>query len=405
MNLGKRIVALLLIAMLMSALTACDTKPDTPQDSHLDWVYIQSPVNEGAVTENGYYYRYKGVLNYADFATGKSAVLCSKPGCAHKADDEDNPCDADMPFSGDQMFFENNALYYLGDENILYSRDATGSSLKEWGMLGKRFIEDGMGIIAIPLALCNGYLYYEGYIIDIKKTNGVLSTSDATSRCISRYNIAQQKDEILILLEDIGYYESIEPYAARENGLIYLYAEGLDPEQDWENVDAKKRLEARKKTLVHIKHLNLITGETTTILTAAYGDVSSVSSVENGKLFYSKGLNDGINTREVHSYDLVTGKDTVVYTNVSPTSLGKGYWRCTKWLDAQTAEVRLYDMNAGKEVSYELKGNIGVMNRSEHGLVVLNFKTGIYSFLSHDSLADGLQEDDLMFLYVGNWTT
>lgn len=404
MNLGKRIAALLLIAMLMSAFTACETKPSTPQDSHLDWVYILSTRNQGAVTEDGYYYSARGVLNYADFATGKSAVLCAKPGCTHEEDNYANPCDAEMPFSGDQIFFENDTLYYLGDENVLHSRDATGSSLKEWGMLGKKFIEDRMGLIVIPLALCNGYLYYEGYIIDIKKTDGVLSTSDATSRCICRYNIAQQKDEVLVLLEDMGYYESIEPYAARENGLIYLYAEGLDPEQDWENVDVKKCLEARKKMPVHIKHLNLTTGETTTILTATYGDVSSVADVYNGKLYYTKSLNDGNSTCEVHNYNLVTGKDTVVYTNVSPAAMGKGYWRCTKWLDAQTAEVCLYDMNAGKEVPYERKETFSVINRSEYGLVVFD-KSSNRSFISYDSLADGLQEDDLEFLYIGNWTT
>ena len=409
MKQGKRIAALLLALLLVFALAACEAKPDASQDNHLDWVYILGAGNQGsAVTKDGCYYIYMALLYYTDFATEKSTVLCTKAGCAHKADDEDNPCDADMPFNGRYMFFEDNTLYYLGDENVLCSRDATGGSLKEWGMLGKKFVEEGKGLFVYPLALCNGYLYYEAEIIEKEDTDGGMSTTDTNTTYIGRYDIAKQKDEIVILLEDGGYYESIEPYAARENGLIYLYMEGLGPKQDWENVDAKKRLEARKKMPVHIKHLDLATGETTTILTAVYGDVSSVSSVGDGKLFYSKGLNDGVNTREVHSYDLVTGKDTVIFTDVSPASLGKGYWRCVKYLDytdPNSAQIHLYDMNTGKVIPYELEEDFSVISQSEYGLVVTNFRTGNYSYISYDSLADGLQESDLMFLYSGNWTT
>ena len=408
----KKMTALLLALLLVFALAACETKPDTSQDSHLDWVYIPSSSNNGAVTKDGCYYIYMGLLSYTDFATKKSAVLCAKPGCPHKADDEENPCDADMPFNGDQMFFENDTLYYLGDENVLCSRDATGGSLKEWGMLGKKFVEEGKVVFAFPLALCNGYLYYQADLVDKEDIEDVISNADAKTTCIVRYNIAKQKDEIIVLLEDKGYYENIKPYAARENGVIYLYAEGLGSEQDWEQVDAKKRSEARKKMPVHIKHLNLATGETTTILTATYGDVSAIANVEDGKLYYAKSLNDGTNTRDVHSYDLVIGKDTVVFTEVLPVSLGKGYWRCTKYLDytdSNSAQVYMYDANTGKTLPFELSGHFGTRNQSAHGMIMYYHKDqstydGNY-YISYDSLADGLQEEDLMFLHLASWNT
>ena len=57
-------------------------------------------------------------------------------------------------------------------------------------------------------------------------------------------------------------------------------------------------------------------------------------------------------------------------------------------------------MNTGKTLPYELKGNFEVMNKSEYGLVVLNSITGVFSYLSYDSLADGLQEADLKYLYA-----
>ena len=55
----KKITALLLALLLVSALTACETKPGTPQDNHLDWVYVPETAEMGAVSENGYYYRHK----------------------------------------------------------------------------------------------------------------------------------------------------------------------------------------------------------------------------------------------------------------------------------------------------------------------------------------------------------
>ena len=397
---GKRIVALLLTVLLMSALTACETKPDTPQDSHLDWVYVPEAANLGAVSENGYYYRHNGLLKYADFATGKSTVLCTKPGCKHEYDPLGvDICDADMTLLSSVFCFGDDTLYYLGRENLLCSRDATGGSMKELGTVAKELIDDGKSVEVWIRAVCNGYLYYSGVIEERKQDPSGGITTTASGYCIGRFNVAQRKDEILVLLEDVEYSENITLYAARENGVIYLYEEGIGPAEDWEDVDVMKRYEALQKMPIHIKHLNLATGETTTILTAKHGDVSSISNIENGKLIYRKNLQDGNSTFEVHSYDLVAGKDTVVFTDVAPLSLGKGYWQCTKWLDAKTAQRHIYDANTGKVLSYELKDNFGVVNQSEHGLVVLNSITGVFSFLSHDSLADGLQDTDLKYLY------
>ena len=408
----KKITALLLALLLVFALAACETKPDAPEDSHLDWTYFQKARNLGAVSEDGCYYIYMGLLYYTDFATEKSAVLCARPGCAHKPDDKENPCDAEMPFNGDEMFFENDTLYYLGDKNVLCTRDATGGSLKEWGMLGKKFVEEGKVLFVYPLALCNGYLYYEAEIMEMKDNGGGMSTSDTNATYVGRYDIAKQKDEILILLEDGRFYESIKPYAARENGLIYLYAEGLDPEQDWEKVDVKKRSEAQKKMPVHIKHLNRTTGETTTILTAKYEDVSSIANVEDGKLYYTKSLNDGNFTRDVHCYDLVTGKDTVAFSEVSPSSMGKGYWRCVKYLDytdSSSAQIYIHDANTGKTLPFELSGHFWIQNQSANGMIMYYHKDqstydGNY-YISYDSLADGLQEEDMMFLQKASWNT
>ena len=58
----KKITALLLALLLVFALAACETKPDAPEDSHLDWTYFQKARNLGAVSEDGCYYIYMGLL-------------------------------------------------------------------------------------------------------------------------------------------------------------------------------------------------------------------------------------------------------------------------------------------------------------------------------------------------------
>ena len=397
---GKRIITLLLTVLLMSALTACETKPGTPQDNHLDWVYVPETAEMGAVSENGYYYRHNGFLNYADFATGKSAVLCAKPGCKHEYDPlEVDICDADMTLLSSTFCFADDTLYYLGRENLLCSRDATGGSMKELGTVAKELIDDGKSVQVWIRAVCNGYLYYSGVIEERKQNSSGGNTYTTEGYCIGRFNVAQRKDEILVILEDVGSSENITLYAARENGVIYLYEEGIGPAEDWEDVDMMNRLEAQKKMPVHIKHLDLTTGETTVLLTTTYSECKSILDLENGKIIYNKPSNG--DECKISSYDLNTGKVETVYEGeFSSSYFGQGYWLRTKWLDAQTAERHIYDMNTGKTLPYELKGNFGVVNKSEYGLVVLNPITGVFSFLSYDSLADGLQEADLKYLYA-----
>ena len=397
----KKITALVLTLLLLFALAACEKKPDASKDNHLDWIYTSGTANYGALTEDGYYYRGNGVLNYMDLATGKSVVLCQKVGCKHQHGLEDEErCDAELDDS--RMFFDNDTLYYTNSYNTLYSRNATGGELKELGMLAKELVEEKKSVSADLSAICNGYLYYFGHIYEIEESKDVFLGSGGTKKgyCIGRYNIAQRKDEILVLEDDLKVSEWIDLVAVRETGVLYLHFEGLDPEKNWDNQE--ERLEAKKTMAVHIKHLDHMTGETTILLSTTFAKTSSVSIVENGKLFYVKSI-DG--THELHSYDLATGNDTVFYDGErSSTPYGKGYWLRTKWLDAQgkTAERHIYDANTGKAFPCELSGHFWVMDRSAHGMVMFydNHSTiSGYFFLSYDSLADGLQESDLKFLY------
>ena len=152
---------------------------------------------------------------------------------------------------------------------------------------------------------------------------------------------------------------------------------------------------------VQIKHLDLTTGETTVLHTTTQSECKAVLDLENGKIIYNKPSN-GIE-HVISSYDLNTGKVETVYKGeFSSSYYGKGYWLRTKWLDAKTAEYHIYDMNTGKKLPYELEGNFTVTNKSAYGLVMLDFVTGIRSYVSLGSLADGLQESDLKFLYANS---
>jgi hypothetical protein len=388
----RKIVALLLIGVVLLSLPACK---EEPKNTHSDWLYIPSSAATGALTEDGYYYARNSILNYADLATETSVVLCQKPGCKHELGLEGAAkCDAEVRIPW--MVFGNDTLYYV-DLGTLYSRNATGGDLKELGTLAKELVEDGISVDVSPKVVSNGYLYYGGTIKEIKQTASGGTSSTSAGSCFGRFNLALRKDELLVVLEPERYNEGIKVIAARENDILYLHHEGLDPEQDWEKVDAKKRLEAQKKMPVHINHLNTATGETTVLFTTTYAECKSVLDLENGKIIYNKPSN-GIE-HEISSYDLNTGKVETVYKgDFSSSYYGKGYWLRYKLLDAKTAEYHIYD-NTGKTLPYELEGNFTVTNKSANGMVMMDFATGIYSFVSFDSLADGLQEEDLKFLY------
>ena len=390
----KKIASLLLIGVLLLSLPACK---EEPKNTHSDWVFNSSSM--GALTEDGYYYEQSGILNYADLATGTSVVLCQKPGCKHEYGlEEAAQCDAEV--LAQFMVFSNDTLYYV-DRGTLYSRNATGGELKELGTLAKELVEDGISVDVSPKAVSNGYLYYGGGIKEIKQTASGGTSSTSAGTCFGRFNLALRKDELLVVSESERYNEVTKVIAVRENGLLYKYQEGLDPEINWKDIKGKEYTEALYKTTVQIGHLDLTTGETTVLLTTTYSECKSVLALENGKIIYNKPSN-GIE-HVISSYDLNTGKVETVYKGeFSSSYYGKGYWLRTKWLDAQTAERHIYDMNTGKTLPYELKGNFGVVNKSEYGLVVLSSITGVFSFLSYDSLADGLQEEDLKFLYANS---
>ena len=214
----RKIVALLLMAVFLLSLSACS---EEPQNTHLDWVYIPSSATMGTLSETGYYNSLNGVLTYSDIATGTSVVLCQKAGCKHEHGLEGAAqCDAEL--STPWMVFGNDTLYYV-DRNTLFSRNATGGELKELGMLAKELVEKGTSVDVFPLAVSNGYLYYEGTILESKQTASGGTSSTSSGSCIGRFNLAQRKDELLVVLEQARYSEKVEVIAARENGLLYLY--------------------------------------------------------------------------------------------------------------------------------------------------------------------------------------
>lgn len=399
----KKIVAFLLALFLASTLTACKLEP---KSTHLDWIFTPSPPYTGALTENGYYYYSDAFLHYTDIATGASVVLCQKPGCKHvplTLDMEEaglEPCDAELDLSAQHMLFENDRLYYTDNQNLLWSRNATGGELRKLGTLAKELVEDRKSADVRISAICNGYLYYFADVFEIKTSGDGISSSSGTHTgyCIGRFDLTQRRDEILVYQQISNYNENIELVAARETGILYLYFEGLDPKQDWE--DWQKRLEALKTMPVQVKHLDLTTSETTVLLSTVYEQTRSVITVENGAVLYQKAVDDAY---EMHNYNLTTGKNTVVHKGDTPFGYyGKGYCLQTKWLDAKTAEYRFFDMNSGKTLPFELSGHFATMSRSAHGMVMYynNHSTlDGYYFLSYDSLTDGLQEADLILLY------
>ena len=138
----------------------------------------------------------------------------------------------------------------------------------------------------------------------------------------------------------------------------------------------------------------------TVLYTTTYGECKSIHTVENGKIYYGGTYDGGYGTC---TYDLNTGKVETVYKgDFSSSYYGKSYWQRSKWLDAKTGEIQIYDMKTGNTLPIALSGNYWVINKSANGMVMYYNNRSThdgYYYISYESIADGLQESDLKLLY------
>lgn len=102
-------LALVLLSAALSILTGCSKKSDTVQNNaRLIWSYFN-------ITDNGMFYSDdEERLNFLDFESMNTTVLCSKPNCAHN----DSQTCSSFGISNHPILYDNK-LYYFDVEHVI----------------------------------------------------------------------------------------------------------------------------------------------------------------------------------------------------------------------------------------------------------------------------------------------
>ena len=191
----KKCIVFLWMLLLLCSLAACGADKPVDGENHLDWVWVRDYITTGAISESGYYYVENNILRYADFTVGANTVLCATAGCSHK----DQSCDAYIPSTSiRQLLYWNEQIYYFDlFEPILYSRDATGLSLKKIATAASQYMEERKAIKIGSFVAAGGYLYYEVDISDKVVISEGVETTQLVMQSIGRINLTTGKDEIV----------------------------------------------------------------------------------------------------------------------------------------------------------------------------------------------------------------
>lgn len=390
----KRIVTCILVLCLFCGLSACNKQTDVGSD----WVWAYN--QRGAFSDKGYYFLASGgFLRFVDIASGMSVCLCSKAGCLHDQELDSRKsenCDARLIGATQitPLFFWSDNLYYILEDQYgshVYRRDATGADLITVATLGEKYIEDQRDVTVYAYAVSDGFLYYSADVDGSVRTEDGGNMVQWISNYMGRLDLQTGKEEILLEKNDVY----ITLCAVKGNEVLFHTA-GV-PDADYDDPNFRQIRLGMPATL---QCWDGTTGQVRTLLENTVRKLPGISIVDGDKVYYSITSEDEYS---VYVYDLNTdkqefvGHDTLRY-------LGKGY---ALKRDSENEPWHLYNLDAKKKLPNELADkSLVVTTVSNAGLVVRytmvsNEAVGrqTYSYIKYTSLADGLQEEDLMDFY------
>lgn len=400
MRIIKSVTVCLILLCLVTGLFACGKGAN----SGSDWVWAYN--QRGAFSDQGYYYLTAGgFLRFVDLTSGVSVCLCSKPGCLHDQEPDNRKsevCEAKLIGASiiTPLFFWSDGLYYILEDPYgahVYRRNATGTDLETVATLGKEYINEQQDVTVYAYAAVDGFLYYSADV------DGSIRTADGgnmvqwISNYLGRLDLQTGKEEVLLDRSDVY----ITLCAVKGNEALFHTA-GV-PDATYDDPDYRQlRLEMPAK----LEHWDGTDGQINTILESTVRDFPPTHMVDNSKVYYSVTLD---NEHSVYAYDLSTGQlaivchDTVRY-------LGNGY---ALRLEPDSERWDLFDLNTGKTLPNEMHDkSLWITTVSATGFVVRysiarDNMSGrqFYSYVPYDSLADGLQEADMMVFYSHSVTT
>ncbi len=407
---------ILLIALAVILLLGCGIgawlhfrQPDKPDDS--GWVWVDQRVQEGALSPHGYYYSHGGILTYADLAAESSAVLCSQAACSH----ETEACDAyigNMLFNN--MLFGNNRLYYLQRDNsgaFLYSRDATGTALVKVGFFGSKYIEQKKSVEIDQMVISDHYMYCKA-IVDAS----VEGTVTREFEYISRMDLNTGKEEILVeeTIDNLG--EHLWLVAVSSEGVLFSHSESTDIDRG-----SDEYMDAVRMAPHSLKLWDSETATVTTLFKKTVKEFSTVQMVYGGKVYCKSLSTTEEDSGGVYTYDLATGEE-LPFESMTLWHIGGGY--AFRRIDdngnydiislqnkksLSNALNELGDNGRATARSYSRDGVVLQWNskelRKENESDSYGYRTQYYDYVSYASLADGLQEEDLVHIYSREFRT
>ena len=393
----KQILSLILAILMLAGLTACSRGTVTGDNSA--WVNVWDFSTSSAISENGYYYSVNGSIWFADLQSGTTIPLCSKASCKH---DGDSICEVNIDLIN-PVFFGGDSLYSIEIADfgtVLNRRDATGMGLMQVAKLGTKYTENEKVLTIKYFGYADGYLYYSAEVAGMVRNEetGVNEYVDEV-QYISRVDLKTGKETYIIEDEVGAFYDEMVILAVQKDSVLFTHKNASDVRKEVENY---RDILATDPLLV--KCWNAGTGKITTVLETTYGDFTQEIGVDGGKIYHTSSVkkDDGTKRTATSVYDLDTGKGKILYEGTS-FYLGGRYALRTV---SGTQEQYFHDLETGKELPVALSdGYARVQIISDKGAVIyfiMDTKPQElrYYFVTREAMADGLQDEDLLYLYT-----
>lgn len=421
----KRVFLISLVFAMVFSLVACSNNgagntnntANNVTANDQEWVWIGPRTKQGVLAADGYYYidLANKNLSYADLTGKGSLVLCTKVGCTH---DHAN-CEAHIStVQNSPLFFYEGNLYYVDEVNTgaLYRRDATGSNFMEIGKVGEKYIEtkykdEDISWKVTSYMQAGEYMYYCAQLnitvlIDENKPNAYRTYG--VGSYIGRIHLGTGKDEVLI--EQISEKTGVDFLlcAASQGRVLFLSSNGVDVSPEDETF-----AEAYRQMPVTLNSWSEDTGEITKLFTKTKRECFEIQLVVDGKLYYATQANNEKNYwGDLYAYDLKTGTEEMVGENAYFLHYGGGYA-----LRRETGKegYALCNLKTGEVLPQEIENPLrNVRACSNDGCVLQTFineeipkedgttdtlREMVTYYVPYASLADGMQESDLVLLF------
>ena len=199
-----------------------------------------------------------------------------------------------------------------------------------------------------------------------------------------------------------AFYDDVSILAVREDAVLFSHRNASDVDKHVENY-----IDILDKDTQTVKLWSDSTGEVTTVLETTWGEFAQEICVTEGKICYSTKLKyeDGMWKYGTCTFDLDTGKKELLYEGIS-TFLGGSYLL----RGTDTGKI-IYDLAAGKELPWAVtEGNASIQITSDKGAVIRFYHTDTtsseyrYYYVTREAMADGIQEEDLLYLYTKKYS-